>query len=437
ALPATYVPSIRQHVASTMLASCMCPVVVEEESGKRRVLHVDPLAVRNLRSILGEELRTVEEKKHRILRRFKNIRKKLPKAHPRLAAERLEREIHDAQARALDQLIRPLPKSARRLTVFVEASPRMVQLSLVCKQLADELPVILKEAGISLVTLVAVGGGVCSQSTVQLPCAEGKKGSKVRQGGKDKGASDEAQLPELELAEVNTTEGVEATVDWLRRLSHAANSLGGVAPGGGRLRLAHALTRATTADALAGGGGAALLVACSPPSETEVCEALLRRSKMVMQIAGVLGSSPEDPEQSMEKLVNAAAPGSKLHLWFGKEYWMSFAAAREKQLEFMRAFNPRLHDDEGSAYDPDVVHQNRGFGEVISADILEIRLLERIMRECYVEEQRCEQELQCAGRVLARTLVDPEDVKAAMKQQQVVADHTEFLRTATLAFGDR
>ena len=58
---------------------------------------------------------------------------------------------------------------------------------------------------------------------------------------------------------------------------------------------------------------------------------------------------------------------------FGESYWDAFAAARRKQLEATAAVS-------------------NSDGETVSGEMLEIRLLERIMRECYVDEQRCEEE---------------------------------------------
>merc|ERR1712039_253624 len=52
---------------------------------------------------------------------------------------------------------------------------------------------------------------------------------------------------------------------------------------------------------------------------------------------------------------------------------------------------------------------------VVSPKVFEMRLIERIMWECYIEELRCEEELSCAGKVLERTLVDREDILATMR----------------------
>jgi len=161
------------------------------------------------------------------------------------------------------------------------------------------------------------------------------------------------------------------------------------------------------------GGGALLLVACNPPADVEGAVELLRRSDMVLQVAGVFGASPEDPEPVMERLVDAAAPGSALHLFFGPEYWRRFAALQRRRLATLR-------EDEGVAEAAALAGgegagaEDEG-GEIVEPKVLEMRLIERIMRECYVEEQRCEQELVCASKVLDRTLVAPEDIQAAMR----------------------
>eukprot|EP00440_Ansanella_granifera_P032745 gb/GFBE01035526.1/.p1 GENE.gb/GFBE01035526.1/~~gb/GFBE01035526.1/.p1 ORF type:complete len:480 (+),score=99.40 gb/GFBE01035526.1/:1-1440(+) len=433
ALPSCYVPAISQHVTGRFMLQEWCPVVVEEESGSRRVLYLDPLDVRAFRLQVRQELRDVQDKRGRVLRRIKNIRQRLPKAHPRLAAERLEREIKDAEVHAQEPLVRPLPAGTSRLIVFVEASPRMVQLDLVCQHLASELPSAMEAAGTSMLSLIAVGSHQQSSD---------KKGKSNKTD-----ATIEQDVPDLELSNALSPEGRRALADWLQRLSaahpHAAASsqkagasLGGPGEekarscGSSHFRLAEALKRGTMADALAGGGGTALLVACSPPTDVEACEGQLRRSKLVLQVVGVLGASPVDPEAAFEKLVLESSPGSRLHLWFGQPYWESFAHARRRQLDYMRAFNPQLiHDEEGSS----LPESAKATGEVVSGEMLEIRLLERIMRECYVDEQRCEEELSCLNRVLDKTLVDPDEVKEAMKPIKEKHDDS-FLRFAQLAF---
>ena len=156
------------------------------------------------------------------------------------------------------------------------------------------------------------------------------------------------------------------------------------------------------AEALGPGGGAVLLVACSPPADLEESVGIARRSELVLQIAGVLGTSREDPELALQQLADAAAPGSGLHLFFGSDYWERFAGLRRRQLEKLER-----RPASGSARD----------SAGVSTKVFEMRLIERQLRECFVEEQRCEDELTCASRVLSRTLVDREDVLAVLQDQ--------------------
>jgi hypothetical protein len=399
ALPATYVRVINQHVSGELMAKTRCPVLVEEETGARKVFHLDPLVVRSFRSTVAKELREVQEKRECILRCIQNTRKRLPQVRADVQAHRLEAEIKDAQNRALEPLMHPLPPGAWRLTVLLEVSPRMIQLAQICEHLSKEIPSALQAAGIKQLTLVALGFSSRHRREVGL----------------------HGFSPELELLNCEDPASTEVIQTWFKTLvatqlfavnGHTDAKLGHAGSG---LHLADALSKASISDALAGGGGVALLVACSPPIDSSICETILRRSRLVLQIAGVLGAAPEDPEPYFEKFVAAATPGSKLHLFFGSEYWHKFAVTRQKQLEFVQAFNPALRS--GIHKMVEELNIERSNGEVVSPEMLEIRLLERIMRECYVEEQRCEEEIACASKILARTLVDPEDLKAAMKLQ--------------------
>eukprot|EP00439_Symbiodinium_sp_Y106_P045406 s3853_g5.t1 len=205
--------------------------------------------------------------------------------------------------------------------------------------------------------------------------------------------------------------------------------------------MARQLRRAITADALTG-RGAALFILCSPPADAEDCEVLLRRSEFTLQIAGVLGGCPEDrlwpdpsasaqsfpafvpkkpakvqmrdqdPEVCFERLVKVAAAGSELHLWFGETYWTAFAEARHRQLQCLQ----EIMEEEGGSPTAALLGASR---EVVSGSILDLRLLERIMRECYVDEQRCDEELQLLTRLLARDLYGPEEIKMAMRPKAV------------------
>lgn len=154
----------------------------------------------------------------------------------------------------------------------------------------------------------------------------------------------------------------------------------------------------------------------------EDCVELVRQSNALIQAVGVFGGSPEDPEPALQRLVDASGDddeasmqshGSSLRLYFGQEYWTKFAASQRQRLCQLEQL---LEEEKSKALWADH-DSSANAGEVISAEIFEMRLIERVMRECYVEEQCCEEELVCAGRVLERTLVDREEVLAAMREQ--------------------
>ena len=54
-------------------------------------------------------------------------------------------------------------------------------------------------------------------------------------------------------------------------------------------------------------------------------------------------------------------------------------------------------------------------GEVVSGEVLELRVLERLMRECYVDEQRCEEELKIMRQLLAK------------EKPQTTKEHPDFV----------
>lgn len=59
------------------------------------------------------------------------------------------------------------------------------------------------------------------------------------------------------------------------------------------------------------------------------------------------------------------------------------------------------------------------------------------MRECYVDEQRCEEELKILDKLLAKELLEVEDVKASRRSPRKV--HTPEVRgeeAAPVALGD-
>merc|ERR1712137_694821 len=105
-----------------------------------------------------------------------------------------------------------------------------------------------------------------------------------------------------------------------------------------------------------------------------------------------------------QELVDAAAPSSSLRIFFGREYWSKFIAVRQQQIE--------VAEQNGSASE---MIGNQNADEIVSPKVFEMRLIERVMRECYSEEQQCEEELTCATRVFERTLIDSEDIVAVLR----------------------
>jgi len=271
----------------------------------------------------------------------------------------------------------------------------MVQLDLVREHLKKELPAVIASAGVERISFTALDGSgktdVPSLGSEPLLCADPAT---------------------LKMAD-----------DWLGSLcasvatQESAPRGRGAGASSNSYRLSPALRWVTSFEALSGGGSMVLLLACSRPSDSdlEVSIGIVRRSEVVLQVAGVFGTSPEDPEPSLQRLADAAAPGSMLHLFFGQTYWTRFIAARSKQLERVER-EARLLDGES----PDKSGDD-GQGEIVSAKVFEMRLIERIMRECYSEEQQCEEELVCASRVLERTLVDQEDILAVLHQKAPMA----------------
>ncbi|CAK0814172.1 unnamed protein product [Prorocentrum cordatum] len=148
----------------------------------------------------------------------------------------------------------------------------MVQLELVCARLAAELPAACAAAGVRTLHLEALGGAGAT-------------------GGED-------NLPATSLQGVDCSDAraLDEALSWLRSLGATRGGHGGASPRppARGLRLAGALRRAATADALLGGGGALLLAACSPPADLERCVECARRTELVLQLVGVFGTSPED-----------------------------------------------------------------------------------------------------------------------------------------------
>lgn len=242
---------------------------------------------------------------------------------------------------------------------------------------------------------------------------------------------------------------MKAPLEWIQALAaYQKAQLGFGAFGSGQkgemLKLAEALKRASAPEALQAleddGVDAVVLIACSPPGDLEASIEQARQSELWLQCIGVLGVAPEDPEPALQRLADAFGAGNleaggpgavigaeaedrepltygtsrgSLRLFFGQDYWTKFAAAQRRRLEHVEQTRKeelakKLDSDEDD---------NAYSGEVISTQVFEMRLIERVMRECYVEEQVCEEELVCAGHVLERTLVDREVLMAAMREQ--------------------
>lgn len=321
-----------------------------------------------------------------MFRRIKHIRSEFPKAHSGDVAARLRREIADAESQADEPLVHPLPTPTRTLYVFIETTPHMVQLDLVHEYLVSELPAAMTTAGVERVSFVALGS--------------------------DGSAADAAPSLASEPLDCSDPAMLEKADAWLRSISGPAATRETSSRGSSAsYRLSKALRWATAADALGSGCSVVLLVACSRPSDLEVCIGLLRRSEVVLRVGGVFGAAPEDPEPALQRLADAAAPGSSLQLFFGPAYWTRFVAARSRQLERVEREAQESADKSGDG----------GEGEIVSAKVFEMRLIERIMRECYAEEQQCEEELVCASRVLERTLVDQEDILAVLHEKAPLA----------------
>lgn len=144
----------------------------------------------------------------------------------------------------------------------------------------------------------------------------------------------------------------------------------------------------------------------------------------IVQAIGVFGSSPDDPEPALQKLVDVAMQGSSLHLYFGPTYWSNFIAARNQQLENLEptvATRQKMLEAAGVGVVEHACHDQEEF---VSPELFEMRLIERIMRECHTEEQRCEEELVCATRLLERTAVNRDDILTTLRTQAAQTEVT-------------
>lgn len=296
----------------------------------------------------------------------------------------LRHEIDDALGRVNEPLLVALQPQLRldgsmgapgTLYTFVEASLHMCQLDLVKSRLSSELPKVIREAGIENFNLAALHEGSGFKESWAL-------------------VSTPLKAQQIKCAEVS------AWWEALKPTKSAKRSAG--------LRLAKALRWAMTADALAECNGAILFVLCSRPVDLEDCLGLVRQSAMPISIVGVYGMSPEDPEPALQQLVDAAAPGSSLRLWFGPDYWRRFAESRKRVL---------AKAEEREQLHPSPAVPDGEEDEVVCSSILEMRLMEKVMRECYEEEAQCEEELECASHVLQRSLVDREDIGQVLRAQ--------------------
>lgn len=326
-----------------------------------------------------------------MLKRIGSIRQDFPQSQASDLSVRLKREIDDARARAKESLLKELPASTSTLHVFLEMTPYMQQLELICEHLVQELPARLEAAGVQRISFSILASA--SSST-------------------DENAG---MLPTIAPFDVHDSQSWSTACAWLSNLkSHApagGSRDGKSSPG---YNFAQALRWSTTSEASdRSSRPCILLVACSKPLDLDACNGMARRSNVPLQTVGVFGLSPEDPEAGLQELTDAAANGSSFWLFFGPLYWSQFIAVREQQLqsldesEIERA--QRIETADGSD------------NEVVSAKVFEMRLIERVMRECYSEEQQCEEELTCATRVFERTLIEREDLLAVLRDGAVNA----------------
>lgn len=264
----------------------------------------------------------------------------------------------------------------------------MFQLELVYQRLVQELPSVLQAANVSRVSFSVLGSSDSFSET----------------------------LPALSTFDVKDSDAWSAANNWLSSLKcpAAASSQSRDKKAKANLHLAHALRWVTTTSAFdARNKPAVLILACSKPVDLEASIGLARRSNVLLQMVGVFGLSPENPEPGLQELADSAAPGSSLRLFFGPVYWSQFITARQQQYR-------ALEESGGDSFD-DRAHGelSGGADEKVSSKMFEMRLIERIMRECYSEEQQCEEELTCATRVFERTLFEREDLLAVLRGGEV------------------
>eukprot|EP00928_Gymnodinium_smaydae_P048788 TRINITY_DN32663_c0_g1_i1.p1 TRINITY_DN32663_c0_g1~~TRINITY_DN32663_c0_g1_i1.p1 ORF type:complete len:542 (+),score=124.04 TRINITY_DN32663_c0_g1_i1:75-1700(+) len=421
ALPASYIPTIGRYVQSVepsrnTVVQNYVPVLMEDEDGDRRAFHVDPLVVRRFQNKVADDLKHVREKRAQMLRRIHDLRREFPELPAREYARRLQREIEDAEERVGERLLRPLPLGTTTLHVLIDVTPHMLQLPLVRERMLHELPRILDEASTRRVTFTALGAHASEPASPSVP-------------------------PTLDHDEM-----LRAADEWLQELLRSRHesldpeeersedsraAIGSHAHHAVSLPLDAALRRSTAASAVGAeeeGLTAVLLIAsaCPTAASLETCVGLMRRSPAVIHVVGVFGSCPEDPEPALQSLAKAGAPGSCFWLFFGPTYWSNFALSRQRQLAEVLAAAQKEHErramidaaSAGKSHQKSLFDEDEDYPEteIVSTKVFEMRLIERIMRECYEEEQRFELELACAARLLERSVVDAEDLLAALRK---------------------
>eukprot|EP00929_Paragymnodinium_shiwhaense_P065907 TRINITY_DN33014_c0_g1_i1.p1 TRINITY_DN33014_c0_g1~~TRINITY_DN33014_c0_g1_i1.p1 ORF type:complete len:613 (+),score=141.52 TRINITY_DN33014_c0_g1_i1:89-1927(+) len=457
ACDASYIPTIKRHVQSVepsknVMAQQFVPIVMENEEGGRQVFHVDPLAVRKFRREMAQELMDVQEKRQRLLQRIKDIRADFPEAKAFEMVGRLRREITEASERADENLLNPLPDGSQAVYILIDTTPNMVQLTMVCDMLAQELPQRMVEASANKITLAPLGAKVwdsgcqhhpprarSSSNLADIPLVIHQWLSELRSFAEHR---DSASSKQVSLDGGNETRQREQAA---AQLGQSATSIGqsitaasaASAPalsaswrsGNQEVRLSKALRSALgSGDADGRDGNTTVLLVTSssvPGNDLESCVQLVRKSTAVLQVVGIFGASPVDPEPALQRIVDAsAAPDlarSRLRLFFGPVYWRNFAASRKRKLEKAEkaaaASAAAAAKALGDVAQVEGLEPERDSAEVVSPTVFELRLIERVLRECYVEEQRCEEELLCATKLLERSAVDREEVIAAMRAE--------------------
>jgi hypothetical protein len=441
--PSKYIASIKQHVQSvvhgeaeekrqracheSVMALNYVPVVFEDQHGNREVYHVDPLRVRTFRRTVAEELRFAHDKRQRMLRRIEAIRQELPQPPVHDLVERLSREAAVARTRIDEPLVEAFGGACGGLDtlhVIIDVSPNMIQLPLIHKRLMEELPWVLEDAGVQRVTFAAIG----FEGSVMTPPSILRPKDKPSSGRSSAAATLEELLKAADrwLQEVivcwetgNKTAAAGAATRSKKRTPRGRDD--SVQRKQNKFRISGALQKAM-ADKHAD-KSAALIITASGPSEIdlEACLKIAEWAPPLLQIIGTFGASSADPEPALQRLVSLGTEGSHLRLFFGPTYWSNFIANREKQLSSLQPAVIEREKQLAAAGLSFLAGADGGDGDVVSPKVLEMRLIERIMRELYVEEQCCEDELVSATRLLERSLVPREHIAEALQYKAEVA----------------